>query len=44
LLYQSLDMPNNRTALGCNMACDFLLGRLKAKGIIERLIEIGSTT
>ncbi|RLS58416.1 MAG: hypothetical protein DWH94_05615 [Planctomycetota bacterium] len=44
LLYQSLDMPNNRTALGCNMACDFLLGRLKANGIIERLIEIGSST
>lgn len=44
LLYQSLDMPNNRTALGCNMACDFLLGRMKSNGIIERLIEISSST
>jgi hypothetical protein len=40
LVYRSLDAPRNRTLLGCNVACDFLLGRIKPKGGITRTLEI----
>ncbi len=40
LVYRSLDAPRNRTLLGCNVACDFLLGRIKRKGGITRTLEI----
>jgi hypothetical protein len=40
LLYQSLDVPRNRTLLGCNVACDLLVGRLKRSGEVARMLEI----
>ena len=40
LVYRSLDAPRNRTVLGCNVACDFLLGHIKPKGAIKRTLEI----
>jgi hypothetical protein len=40
LLYRSLDAPRNRTLLGCNVSCDFLVGRIKRDGVVKRLLEI----
>ncbi len=40
LLYRSLDAPRNRTLLGCNVSCEFLLGRIKKSGEVARTLEI----
>jgi len=40
LLYRSLDTPRNRTVLGCNLSCEFLLGRIGRKGVVSRTLEI----
>lgn len=40
LLYRSLDASRNRTLLGCNVACEFLLGRITPDGTVQRAIEI----
>ena len=40
LLYRSLDLPRNRTVLGCNLACEFMIGRIGRRGIVSRIIEI----
>lgn len=40
LLYRALDTPRNRTVLGCNVACEFLVGRIKASGEVARTLEI----
>lgn len=40
LVYRALDMPRNRTLLGCNVSCEFLLGRIGRSGVVDRLIEI----
>lgn len=40
LLYRSLDTPRNRTLLGCNVSCEFLLGRVKDSGEVARTLEI----
>ncbi|MEX0671431.1 MAG: hypothetical protein WD060_13350 [Pirellulales bacterium] len=40
LLYRSLDAARNRTLLGCNVSCEFLLGRIKKGGEVARTLEI----
>lgn len=40
LVYRALDAVRNRTVLGCNMACDFLLGRIRPGGLVARTLEI----
>jgi hypothetical protein len=40
LLYRSLDAPRNRTLLGCNVSCEFLLGRIRKNGEVARTLEI----
>jgi len=40
LLYRALDVPRNRTLLGCNVSCEFLLGRVKRSGEVARTLEI----
>jgi len=40
LLYQALDRPRNRTVLGCNLSCEFLLGRIREDGVVARTLEI----
>ncbi len=40
LVYRGLDAVRNRSVLGCNLACEFLLGRVGRSGTVERLIEI----
>ena len=40
LLYRALDAPRNRTLLGCNVACEFLLGRVTPDGTVQRAIDI----
>ena len=40
LLYRSLDTPRNRTLLGCNVSCEFLLGRIRPRGTVKRVLEI----
>lgn len=40
LVYRALDSVRNRSVLGCNLACEFLLGRIGKDGMVERLIEI----
>jgi hypothetical protein len=40
LLYRALDAPRNRTLLGCNVSCEFLLGSIKPDGSVRRLLEI----
>ena len=40
LVYRTLDEPRNRTVLGCNVSCDFLVGRIGRNGAVERTIEI----
>lgn len=40
LVYRSLDEPRNRTVLGCNLSCDFLIGPIGKTGVVDRAIEI----
>lgn len=40
LLYRSLDEPRNRTLLGCNVSCGFVVGRVANSGVVRRAIEI----
>ena len=40
LLYRSLDAARNRTLLGCNVSCEFLLGRIRKSGEVARTLEI----
>ncbi|MEI6036536.1 MAG: hypothetical protein WCQ91_01260 [Planctomycetota bacterium] len=40
LLYRALDKPRNRTLLGCNLSCEFLLGRIGRRGSVSRTLEI----
>jgi hypothetical protein len=40
LLYRSLDAPRNRTLLGCNVSCEFLVGRVRPRGSVKRVLEI----
>lgn len=40
LLYRALDVPRNRTVLGCNLSCEFLLGRIRPDGVVARTLEI----
>jgi len=40
LVYRALDVARNRTLLGCNVSCEFLLGRLKRSGEVARTLEI----
>ncbi|MFN5756397.1 MAG: hypothetical protein ACK48M_06360 [Planctomycetia bacterium] len=40
LLYRALDQPRNRTVLGCNLSCEFLLGRVRRNGSVARTLEI----
>ena len=40
LVYRALDVPRNRTLLGCNVSCEFLLGRVKRSGEVARTLEI----
>ncbi|MEI6240817.1 MAG: hypothetical protein WCR51_10535 [Planctomycetia bacterium] len=40
LLYRALDVPRNRTVLGCNLSCEFLLGRIGPDGVVARTLEI----
>jgi len=40
LVYRSLAAPRNRTLLGCNVSCEFLMGRLKKSGEVARTLEI----
>jgi hypothetical protein len=40
LLYRSLDAARNRTLLGCNVSCEFLLGRIRPRGTVKRVLEI----
>ena len=40
LVYRALDVPRNRTLLGCNVSCEFLVGRVKKSGEVARTLEI----
>lgn len=40
LVYRSLDAPRNRTLLGCNVSCDFVIGRIRPHGDVKRMLEI----
>ena len=40
LLYRALDQPRNRTVLGCNLSCEFLLGGIRPDGTVKRTLEI----
>lgn len=40
LVYRALDVARNRTLLGCNVSCEFLVGRLKRSGEVARTLEI----
>jgi hypothetical protein len=40
LVYRALDVPRNRTLLGCNVSCEFLVGRVKRSGEVARTLEI----
>jgi hypothetical protein len=40
LVYRTLDEPRNRTVLGCNISCGFLMGRIDRTGVVDRAIEI----
>ena len=42
LLYRSLDAPRNRSVLGCNLSCEFLIGRIGRRGMVARTMEIQS--
>ncbi|MFM8734577.1 MAG: hypothetical protein ACKOC8_05210 [Pirellulales bacterium] len=40
VVYRALDAARNRTLLGCNVSCEFLLGRVKKSGEVARTLEI----
>ncbi|NBT13549.1 MAG: hypothetical protein EBS56_08215 [Planctomycetia bacterium] len=40
LLYRTLDAARNRTVLGCNLSCEFLVGRVREDGVVSRTLEI----
>jgi len=40
LVYRTLDEVRNRTVIGCNIACGFLMGRIERTGVVDRSIEI----
>jgi len=40
LVYRTLDESRNRTVLGCNIASEFVIGRIEHSGVVERTIEI----
>jgi len=40
LVYRALDAARNRTVLGCNVSCEFLVGRVRNSGEIARTLEI----
>jgi hypothetical protein len=40
LVYRALDAARNRTVLGCNVSCEFLVGRVRKSGEIARTLEI----
>lgn len=40
LVYRALDTARNRTLLGCNVSCEFLVGRLRKSGEVARTLEI----
>ena len=40
LVYRTLDEARNRTVLGCNISCGFVVGRIERTGVVERMIEI----
>ena len=40
LVYRALDVARNRTLLGCNVSCEFLLGRVRKSGEVARTLEI----
>lgn len=40
LLYQALDQARNRSLLGCNVSCEFLVGRVRRGGAVSRTLEI----
>ncbi|MFM8634330.1 MAG: hypothetical protein ACKOEX_05905 [Planctomycetia bacterium] len=40
LLYRTLDEARNRTLLGCNVSCEFVVGRIDRAGVVRRAIEI----
>lgn len=40
LVYRTLDAARNRTVLGCNVSCDFLVGRIRPRGTVARTLEI----
>jgi hypothetical protein len=40
LVYRTLDEPRNRSVLGCNISCGFLMGRIGRTGVVDRDIEI----
>lgn len=40
LVYRALDAARNRTLLGCNVSCEFLVGRVRKTGEIARTLEI----
>lgn len=40
LVYRSLDAARNRTLLGCNVSCDFMIGRIRSRGDVNRMLEI----
>ena len=40
LVYRALDAARNRTLLGCNVSCEFLVGRVRKSGEVSRTLEI----
>lgn len=40
VVYRALDVARNRTLLGCNVACEFFLGRIRKSGEVARTLEI----
>jgi hypothetical protein len=40
LVYRALDAVRNRSVLGCNLACEFLLGRI-GRAVVRRLVACG---
>ncbi len=40
LVYRSLDEARNRSVLGCNISSEFLAGRLRTDGEVDRAIEV----
>jgi len=40
IVYRSLDVRRNRTVLGCNIASEFMIGRIGRTGVVKSAIEI----